>query len=527
MGLRVFRGPFAEEVVTGSTTEQVVVRGLEELFVEVADWVKVFDTPVVSWVEESCRVVAGDTVVECRVMPPVTDFEVEGRLVVSQTPMDMPDRAPEGSILLAGYTGSALGLSQMVQEAVSRGFSGVITYDPTRDSFKREVVSGSARISLEAGSPPAVPVVSIKAEDARRLAKLSGTRIGLSGKAKLVRGAVGKTVVAGLNGRGELEVHVTAHHDHWLSGYYDDLAGLETLLQVARLLRQISRAVNVVLVSFTAKEFGSPGLTTWYWSWGSRYFLEALASRGKDEGVIASITVDNLSGESVRVSSHPLLDGCAEKAALGVQAYFDGSRYLPYLDSYSYLLHSIPSVAVHDQPRHLSRGHVEEAVEEQRLRRLVERLAELTANIAVCLSTQETDLGQRRPEDLFPYGDSELRYLAGKIAMILDSAGSLKEKAKVLKEFHATVAYYEPWLEVSYGLLEDVVAVKRVMEEVEKGVGGRFAVEALDNGLLIELLVNDFNRSVAALALAEVYRRRVRRYLEKSNNIVARMKGVV
>ena len=163
MGLRVLRRPFTEEVVTGSNAEQVVVRGLKELFVEVAEWVKVFDTPVVSWVEEGCRVEAGETVVECRVMPPTTDFEVEGRLVVAQTPTDIPEPVPEGSVLLAGYTGSALGLNRVVQEAVSKGFSGVIIYDPTRDSFKREVVSGSARISLEAGSPPAAPVVSIKA----------------------------------------------------------------------------------------------------------------------------------------------------------------------------------------------------------------------------------------------------------------------------------------------------------------------------------------------------------------------------
>ena len=110
--------------------------------------------------------------------------------------------------------------------------------------------------------------------------------------------------------------------------------------------------------------------------------------------------------------------------------------------------------------------------------------------------------------------------------MILESAKGFRGKASVLREFSPTVISYKPRLEISYGLLEDLNAILKVIEAVEGNKYGGFLVEELDNGPLIDIYVDEYTRDTVAGVLREVFKNRVRHHLAKSNKMVARALGV-
>ena len=517
IGRRIFQ----EEIVSGSKREERVVKALGDMFKEVADWVKTFDTPVVSWVEEECLIEAKERVFKCSILPPGEDFEVEGRLVTSIRQALLV----EEPVLLLGVRGWGLILNRVLQRVSGGRLKAVVIYDPLFDSYKREVVSGSSSLSLNTGSPFPIPVVSVRKSDAGELLQVaSGSRVRIYGRARLVRDAIGRTLVAGVNGRGELEVHATAHHDHWFNGVYDDLIGLEALLGLARRLRGAGNTTNVNIISFTAREFGSPMLSSWYWSWGSRFFTETLESKGHIERVLANITIDNLTGRTLRASYHPFLHKCVEEVR-GTGVVDEGLRFLPYLDSYSYLHRGIPSVALHDEPGHIVRGHLDYQ-EGLPLENTVANLVDVSTRLVSCLSKLEDYDIRAVSNMLTSYTESEARYLAGKIMLILESAKGFRGKARVLREFSLTVISYKPRLEISYGLLEDLNAILKVIEAVEGNKYGGFLVEELDNGPLIDIYVDEYTRDTVAGVLREVFKNRVRHHLAKSNKMVARALGV-
>jgi len=515
------RGIFEEEIVSGSRREERAVKALGDMFKEVADWVKTFYTPVVSWVEEECLIEANERVFKCSILPPGVDFEVEGRLVTNIRQALLV----EEPVLLLGVRGWGLILNRVLQRVSDGRLKAVIIYDPLSDSYKREVVSGSSGLSLHTGSPFPIPVVSARKSDVRELLQTaSDCRIRIYGRARLVRDAIGRTLVAGVNGRGELEVHASAHHDHWFNGVYDDLIGLEALLGLARRLRGAGNTANVTIISFTAREFGSPILPSWYWSWGSRFFTETLESKGHIDKVVANITIDNLTGSTLRASYHPFLFKCV-KEVKGAGVVDEGLRFLPYLDSYSYLHRGVPSVALHNQPEHLMRGHLDHQ-EGSHFENTVVNLVDVSMRLVSCLSKLEDYDLEPVSNMLTSYAESEARYLAGKIMLMLNSVKGFRRRASVLQEFSPTIISYKPKLEINYGLLEDLNTILKAIEAIERNNYGGFLVEDLDDGPLIDVYVDEYTRDTVARILREVFKHRVRLHLSKSNKVVARILGV-
>ncbi|WP_440059052.1 hypothetical protein ACSU1N_04495 [Thermogladius sp. 4427co] len=516
---------FLKEVVAGSIEEVAVVKELVGIFKEFADWVKVFNTPVVSWREIDCVLEIEGELYECRSLPPTIESEVEGRL----TSLDegINHATPPGSVIgLANVRGGWISLGKIVDYAIMKQFSALVVYDERLEGFKRDVISSPGLISNKIGLPTPIPVVSVDRRVAEHIRNLDKPRARLKVKTRLDTGAVGKSVVAGVNGGGERELHITAHHDHWFKGYYDDLAGLESLIRSARELRGRKLPFNLVFISFTASEFGAPHLPSLFWSWGSRYLIDTLWVKNSLDRVLAAIVLDEFTDGVLRVSSSLVLNKCAiDMTALG-QAVYEGSRYLPYTDAYGYTVYGIPVLAVHNVGHRLEIGHYSGEGLSGAIEVLTQNISRLVTEAVRCISRLGSDSIKSLLDKFFRYERSDLKYLAGKVALMVSHARDLSVVSSILRSVSPTVVRYEPSLEVLNDVFEDINTLLWAIGLIQQGYTGYLKAYLLDGEPLLNLYVNDYNREVAENILGEVLKIRIGDYLHRLRESVARLKDL-
>ena len=113
------------------------------------------------------------------------------------------------------------------------------------------------------------PVVGVEAGVAESLMGC-GSRVRVESDAALRR-STGYIVEAVEDGAVTV---FTAHHDHWLGGAVDDLAGVIQALAASAEARKLG--LRTGFVSFTAEELGDPLLRSWYWAYGSRVYAGSL-----------------------------------------------------------------------------------------------------------------------------------------------------------------------------------------------------------------------------------------------------------
>lgn len=145
-----------------------------------------------------------------------------------------------------------------------------------------------------------------------------------------------------MHGDSEAEIHVTTHHDGlaWSSSIIDSYIGV--IKQILLKARNTGFRPSIVFVSYTAKNTGDRQLFSYTWSWGSRYLLNILESKGLLEKTLLNINIDFHEDPGIRVVDNPIPLASTIGQYSGLKTH--ASHFT--LDSLTYLLHGIPAVSL-------------------------------------------------------------------------------------------------------------------------------------------------------------------------------------
>ncbi|MCX8199075.1 MAG: M28 family peptidase [Sulfolobales archaeon] len=350
--LIIGREVFEREVVAGSAAELDVVHALKELFEELGgDDVYLEPLPVMTWIEDECFIEAPELRIKCLALPYSLSIDVEARsLYVHYYGNSIALREdPVNKIAIAPYPDELDDAKYVLLKLAKAGATAVVFYDNYPGRVRRIVVCGSKGYSYIHGSPPPIPAVAISKESLLKLAKsINGGALRLYIKTRVVHSSTGYNVVSVYNGSLESEVILSAHHDHWLKGYSDDLIGLESLAKVALKLKNIDRKHTYILISFTAEESGAPGYASWYWSWGSRKYLEGRLVKRDLDKIALAVNIDAVFTTPLRASINPFIWNVIKKLVDLSYISIDGATVdQPMFDSYSFTTVGVPALTLH------------------------------------------------------------------------------------------------------------------------------------------------------------------------------------
>ncbi len=356
MQLLTYAQEFASigEVISGSKEEKTLVNKLKSFLEEKADEVVIHNVPVMLWKEKhvTLNIVDGGGIrnISALALPYTTSTHIVGDLVyIRNFGFSKTQKNIEGKIILTEWAKDPDEAEHQYLEALEKGALAIILYDRYPSRFRRIVVKGTYGYSYNTYSTTPIPAFSIRREDGIALAKEASNK---ELKAELTvevntQNAYGQIVEAVFNGKKENEkIYVTAHHDHWLTGFTDNILGVASLVSIANEAINWKLAREMRILSFTAEEGGSPGFTEWYWLYGSRWYLENVVLKRRIENEIYTVinwdavgkgklTVA-ASGYSFRYLIRKVTEG------FKVKLEYDSS----YFDSYTFSKIGIPSATI-------------------------------------------------------------------------------------------------------------------------------------------------------------------------------------
>jgi len=510
---------FHEEVVPGTPREYEVVHKLRELFSEFSDWVKLVDTPTSSWVEHECFIEVENTVVKCHAMPYVDRVEVDGRIIWGSV--------VDGRLVLSGDVDGAVvftpfpkeleEVKYIALELAKRGAVAAVFYDEERTTYRRVVLTGSETYSFNYGSPPPIPVVSVLLSDVARYRKSAHVKARVFVDARTRHGLVSKTIMAGVNGSGESEIHVTAHHDHWFTGFSDNLVGLEAVYQLIRRAREW-RGANIVFISFSSEEIGAPNYAGWYWAWGSRYYLRLLREKNMVEGIIANINIDALYRYPLELYGNPSLKACVDSIVGAFNAVYKGFDHTDF-DSFSYTLQGVPAITITtiSNLRPVYHSSIDIGVENDP--NIVSSAVELAWKLVECINRERprykllVDYIKERLGDQIPL---EGKILVSKLENIHKLLGD-ERKSIELATRSLTRVVYIPGLELKFtaDLLADVITLTDLATIMPRYAGKTLQVYSLDRKIL-SAVVTYYNMDKVRELLVDV----IAELLREANNVL-------
>lgn len=286
------------------------------------------------WEHGECHV---DGSIRCVPIPPTPGGVVEGVLT-----MDIDSCSDR--VLIASTTSFPDNIWNIYNEALERGARAVIFYDYYPSRYRKIVVSGVWSYGNSVRSSTTIPAVHIRLEDAIPLIRRSlGKRVSITSSSR-IRMSRGSTVEAIVPGRSRGSILVSAHHDRWFDSYRDNMIGVQVLLEIARQSRRLKTPRHEVrLVSFTAEEFGDPGMPAWYWGYGSRVYSSAIDA----EDILLGIVIDTAYRTPVRIS-HTSPDHAARIFSnFSLDAVIEGYGH-PYTDAPSLWVRGIPTITLHN-----------------------------------------------------------------------------------------------------------------------------------------------------------------------------------
>ncbi|MET1159756.1 MAG: M28 family peptidase, partial [Thermoprotei archaeon] len=489
----------SREIVPGTPQEREFVSFLRELFSGYADEVRVLETPADTWIEDECYIVLGDTTIECRSMPYTSTFEVEGRFVNARVvgskiyPLEL-----EGdSIAFIEFPEEPDLAKYIVLELYERGAKAVVFYDRQYGSYRRIVITGTGFFSFTYGSPPPIPVVSILREDYENMLKKGISRINLYVRARTIHNVHGKTVIATINGSSDKEIHITAHHDHWFTGFTDDLVGVETLYQILSRIAKKSNKYTIKVISFTAEEIGAPYYASWYWAWGSRYYLNLLQSRNELDEILADINIDAVAKTPFKVYANPVLTKCIQLLSSKHPIEYSGYDHMDF-DSFSYTLKGVPAVTLSNLEE------IDSLIYHSTLDNgrgfnytVLDKVVDLVVDFVKCLENHKPKYG-----DLIGYlkktlGDNvplETRILLSKIEN-LNKMFSEEDSIRLVTSLF-THAVYTPGLKYTYksDILGEISFLLYILNNIDEYMGSRIRVVDFDR-IVTEISLSNYNSS--------------------------------
>ncbi len=272
------------EVVAGSRSEYSIIELIASYLDELGVSLRLEPVECLTWLEKECEVVLNDgTRVPARAIPPSPNAVVEGRCVYVGTRLrenEYSNLDVCGKIVVSDWSTHDLDdLKYQYIAAVNAGAIAFVVIEPyLDDGFRRIVVTYSGDYNFTVGEAPPIPIVVIPRVWGLKLVerlRSSSVRMCISTSVEIKHG-IGYNLVVDIGGKVENEeVLVCAHHDHWFTGYCDNIVGLATLLWLVKKLieSRYTPKRSIKVVSFTAEEFGRPKFAPWYWIYGSYVYV--------------------------------------------------------------------------------------------------------------------------------------------------------------------------------------------------------------------------------------------------------------
>ncbi len=362
------------ETVSGTIEEEYIVEKIRSILERYSDETIMVETPVITWMEKECRIEIGGKTIKCHAMPYVEKTSLEAPIAVAiiERGAIIVDKPVQGKIVFIPTPRNLDNIKYIALEMAVLGARAVGFYDIIGGRYRRKVVTGGYYYNTRYGAPPPIPVVSVRREDVTAIEKHGDTKAILHIDSDVKQG-VGKTIIGIKKGLSSETIHVSAHHDHWFAGYRDDVAGVETVLRLAKKLHKEKTRHTIYYVLFTAEESGAPNYADWYWGWGSRYMLEIMKNTGEITGITANINIDCVDQGHPCLTGNPVLTRYAETIGVKKCGYDD-----PDFDSFQYTIHGIPAATLEELDNMLEIYHTDQDTKKNASPEAIDRYVEIT-----------------------------------------------------------------------------------------------------------------------------------------------------
>ena len=497
------------ETVPGTEEEEYITDKIRRALEKYTHEVITVKTPVLSWIEKECYLGINGVAIKCHAMPYVGKTSIKAPITFAKffQKAIVVENGVMGRIVFVPTPKDLDSMKYIVLKLALLGAIAVGFYDILGGRYRRKVITGGYYYNPNYGSPPPIPVISVKREDTEKIKNYEG-------KAELdidtiTRYTVGKTIIGVKRGASEKTIHVTAHHDHWFTGYRDDLAGVEAVLRLARKIHREKTKHNIQYILFTAEESGAPNYADWYWGWGSKYLLNIMKNTGEHENIVANINIDCIDKGIPCFSGNPVLQTYAELAGVKTCGYDD-----PDFDSFQYTLNGIPAATLEELDTMLEIYHTDHDTRTSADPQAIDRYVEAVYKIISMLDTKPLSYDPLRKYVLKKIEASNLGVETKRLLGVIDALDNKigVEKAVKTVTLALTNIIYEPGIS---GLFHaDIIPETRLLEHVstELHYPARIRLYTLD-GVVADNVIGDkeeFKRFIRALV-----EERINLYLEK------------
>lgn len=336
------------EVVAGSVRERMLVDEIRSLVEDLSAELRIEWVPVLNWEETYCNIETEYGAIRCALQPPLMGGDVEGEARVLELQDVLLKRVSgvEDRIAVLEAPSDPDDFVLISLKLVSMGVRGIVFVDRA-EALRRIVIVDQLIPRYGACAAPQIPIVVVP-RSAFALLKKS-QRIRIAAKA-FVKEGVGLNLVACSGGRDRGTLYLAAHHDHWFSGFTDNLLGVGIAVSLFRSISMYT-SFNAVFASFTAEEGFPSTLSSFYWLVGSRHHIRANAERVLED-VIAVLNFDVVYRPPIRMAC-----GGIEALAIGRRVASDRIEFDQIIfDSYAFSSVGVPAITFHSFETALSAG---------------------------------------------------------------------------------------------------------------------------------------------------------------------------
>lgn len=295
------------EVLAGDSKESKLANEIKAILIESkVDQTIISPIKVINWKEKYARIICNGYEIPAvaLVYSPSGSFKVKNSRIVRTT--------------------NPLRLNIEYNKAVAENLDGLII---TFDNIMRRLILTFGKPLQNFGLPPPIPAVYIRDIDLQRLNEeceiTTETSFNTNATSYIIEGII--------NSRKEKPIFITAHHDHFFTGAYDNLTGIALLTEIPKITHNIKQEVR--LISFTAHETGSPFFTL-HWSYGSKYFIQNVTSVDPNS-ISLCINLETIT-PNYKIYYSPFLLQASE------------NNYLGFSDCYPFLKEGVPSIMLGD-----------------------------------------------------------------------------------------------------------------------------------------------------------------------------------
>ncbi len=336
------------EVVAGSIRERMLVDSIRSLVEDISAELRIEWVPVLNWEEAYCNVETEYGAIRCALQPPLMGGDVEGKIRVLELQDVLLKRVSgvEDRIAVLEAPPDPDDFVLISLRLVSMGVRGIVFVDRA-EALRRIAIVDQLIPRYGACTAPQIPIVVVP-RSAFALLKKS-QRVRIAAKAFIKEG-VGLNLVAYSGGRDREILYLTAHHDHWFSGYTDNLLGIGIAVSLFRSISMHTN-FNAVFASFTAEEGFPSTLSSFYWLVGSRHHIRVNAEKVLED-VIAALNFDVVYKPPIRMAC-----GGIEALAIGRKVASDRIEFDQIIfDSYAFSSVGTPAITFHSFETALNAG---------------------------------------------------------------------------------------------------------------------------------------------------------------------------